>query len=275
MSVAPAEGDLRALVAARQWYHTLELAPGVLTPGWFDTRPLRERLPLPASLAGRRCLDVGTFDGFWAFELERRGAREVVAVDLLDAAAWDWPAGSTDAVLEALAARKDAGAGFELASRTLGSQVRRLERSIYELDPEELGHFDFVYVGSLLLHLRDPVRALERVRSVCAPGARILSVDAHDPLLSRLFPRRPLAGLDGVGRPWWWLPNVAGLRQMVEVAGFELLEPPRRVRIPAGAGQPRARPTLRALRSRGGRRALDIAWRGDPHAAILARVRDL
>ena len=36
---------------------------------------------LPESLAGVRALDIGTFDGFWAFEMERRGA-EVVAIDI-------------------------------------------------------------------------------------------------------------------------------------------------------------------------------------------------
>lgn len=32
------------------------------------------KLPLPDSLDGMRCLDVGTQNGFWAFELERRAA---------------------------------------------------------------------------------------------------------------------------------------------------------------------------------------------------------
>jgi hypothetical protein len=36
--------------------------------------PTVERLPWPSSLAGMRCLDIGTMDDFWAFELERRGA---------------------------------------------------------------------------------------------------------------------------------------------------------------------------------------------------------
>ena len=75
--------ELHGQVADVQWYHSLELAPGVVTPGWFDLRPMAAKLPWP-TLTGLRCLDVGTFDGFWAFEMERRGAREVVAIDLLD-----------------------------------------------------------------------------------------------------------------------------------------------------------------------------------------------
>jgi len=252
-----------------QWYHTIELAPGNVTPGWFDLRSVPAKLPLPASLRGMRALDVGTFDGFWAFELERRGADEVVAVDLLDPARWDWPQAAPAAVIETLDARKRGGEGFLVAHEALRSSVTRLERSVYELDPEELGEFDLVYVGSLLLHLRDPVRALERVRRVCR--GQLLVLDAIDPVLSVTHPRTPLARLDGVGRPWWWLPNVAGLRQMVSVAGFEVVGPVRRVTMPPGAGQRRVRPTLAGLRSRAVRRDLLGAWHGDPHAAVLAR----
>jgi tRNA (mo5U34)-methyltransferase len=42
----------------------------------------RDRLPfIPASFAALRVLNVGTFDGFYAFVAETRGARRVVAVD--------------------------------------------------------------------------------------------------------------------------------------------------------------------------------------------------
>ena len=270
---APAveERDLAARVAGRQWYHTLELAPGVVTPGWFDTRAVAAKLPLPRSLDGLRCLDIGTFDGFWAFEMERRGAAEVVATDLLDAEGWDGPAGSSPQVVRELALRKRGGEGFRLAREALGSSVRLLERSVYDLDPGELGEFDFAYLGSLLLHLRDPVGALERVRTVVR--GRLLVVDVHDPLLSRLFPRRPLATLDGRGRPWWWQSNAACLVRMVESAGFELVEQPLRLRMPRGPGQPLERPPLRALARRDTRRTLANALAGDPHCAILARAR--
>jgi tRNA (mo5U34)-methyltransferase len=260
--------QLRAEVAGREWYHTLELAPGVVTPGWFDLRPALDRVPLPDSLAGLRCLDIGTFDGFWAFEMERRGAAEVLAVDLTDPRRWDWPPASDPAVVAALSARKREGAGFELARRALGSHVRFAERSVYELDPAEIGTFDLVYLGSLLLHLRDPVRALERVRAVCA--GRLLLVDTIDASLTAAFPRRPVARLDASGRPWWWQANVAGLVRMVEAAGFALAGGPRLVRFRRGAGQPVPRPGPALLRSRVARRELAVALAGDPHAAVLA-----
>ncbi len=83
--------SLRAEVDSVAWYHAIELPGGIVTQGQFDTITAAKRVPLPASLRGRRCLDVGTANGFWAFEMERRGAAEVVAVDVDDAGGYDWP----------------------------------------------------------------------------------------------------------------------------------------------------------------------------------------
>ena len=267
---APVSEELRRRVAELDWYHTLELPGGIVTPGWFDTRAALPALPFPADLSGKRCLDVGTFDGFWAFEMERRGAEEVVAIDILDPERWDWPAGSEAAVKQEVGRRKARGAGFALAAEALGSRVERREQSVHALDPDRDGRFDFVYLGSLLLHLRDPVGALARVRSVCR--GEVLVVDAIDPALGVLT-RRPAATLDAVGRPWWWKPNAAGLVRMVEAAGFELAVAPRRLRMPPGPGHPRPRVTPGLLRHRAGREALSVARRGDPHLAVLARAR--
>ena len=256
-------------VLAIEWYHTLELAPGVITPGWFDLRPVVHDVGLPRSLEGKRCLDVGTFDGFWAFEMERRGAAEVVAVDVLDPAKWDWPAGSDDAAREEIGRRKGSGRGFAIARDALGSSVVRHETSVYDVSPADLGMFDFVYAGSLLLHLRDPIGALRAMRSVCS-GSAVL-VDAVDLALSILPGDRPLASLDGRGRPWWWKPNVAALVRMAEAAGFEVVGAPRRLFLPPGAGQPKHKVSWRSLRHRTLVDDVARARRGDPHCAITVR----
>jgi tRNA (mo5U34)-methyltransferase len=227
-------------------------------------------MPWPP-LAGKRCLDVGTFDGFWAFEMERRGAAEVVGIDVLDPAKWDWPVGSPADVVAEVGKRKAGGVGFEIAREALGSSVKRVELSVYDLSPEVLGTFDFVYVGSILLHLRDPVRALERVRSVCGGEAMVL--DAIDLGLTLRHPRKELAAFDGKLRPWWWKPNLAGLARIVEAAGFELIAQPQRLYMKPGAGQPLPPIRPRALLNRTGREYAIYSLRGDPHAIIRARPR--
>jgi tRNA (mo5U34)-methyltransferase len=261
--------ELERLIGEHTWYHTLELAPGVLTPGWFDTRAAASAVRFPSDLTGKRCLDVGTFDGFWAFEMERRGAAEVIAIDVLDPGQWDWPYGHEPEVVDSLAERQAGGAGFNVAAEALGSKVQRRDLSVYDLDPDDVGVFDFVYVGSLLLHLRDPVRAIERVRSVAR--AEALFVDAIDLELSLLQPRRSVADFDGIGRPWWWKPNTAAFARMVRSGGFDVVEGPWRFFMKPGAGQPVSTPPARTLRTRAGREVWITARRGDPHAALVAR----
>lgn len=260
--------ELSARLAELDWYHTLELAPGVVTPGWFDLRGVPRRVRFPESLAGRRCLDIGTFDGFWAFEMEQRGASEVVAIDLLDPTRWDWPAGSADTSVAEIGRRKGRGAGFELAREMLGSQVQRHEVSVYDLADAGLGEFDFVYLGSLLLHLRDPVRALGRIRGVCR--GTLLVVDAVDVGLTIRAPRAPVARLDGRGRPWWWKPNLAALTRMLEAGGFRPEGRARLVRMPAGPGRPPPPLAPATFLTRIGREEIVAARLGDPHASLTA-----
>jgi tRNA (mo5U34)-methyltransferase len=270
MSATSSDAELAARVASvEEWYHTMELAPGVVTPGFFDTRAVVETVGFPASLEGKRCLDVGTFNGFWAFEMERRGSTEVVAMDVPDPHDWDWPANSTEETLRTFAKRKAGDEGFRIAHRAFGSSVEWLPLSVYDLDPDRHGRFDFVYLGSLLMHLRDPVGALMRVRAVCR-GA-LLVVDNIDLALGLRLANLPVARFDGVGRPWWWKPTLTGLVRMVEAAGFRVLGRPRRFRMPPGPGTARLPLSLSMLRSRAAREDYARARVGDPHAAVHAR----
>lgn len=225
--------ELQARVDACQpWYHTLDLGQGVVTRGMFDHRGSEDRHGLPADLSGKRCLDVGTMDGYWAFAMERRHAAEVVAVDLDRAEEADWPARLRPKVDKAMDETK--GDRFELARESLGSSVQRRLGSVYRLDPEELGLFDFVFCGDLLLHLKDPPTAVERIRAVCRGSAVITCpVKEHLP-----FRRRPLAQLDGVDEFLWWLPNGAALVRLMQAAGFERVELGPRFALPAVAGGP-------------------------------------
>ena len=267
--------DLReAMDSNPVWYHTIELTQGLVTPGWFDLRPVVDRMPWPA-VAGKRCLDVGTYDGFLAFEMERRGAAEVVAVDIDDHDRWDWPPdvrAEGGARLAELAG-PEKGRGFRIAHAALGSKVQRRSVSVYDLTVEALGSFDVVVCGTLLLHLRDPLRALEAIRGVCRPGGSFLSAEQIGLWLTLLHPRRPIAELNGVGELCqWWEPNLAGHRRMVFVAGFEIVRGTRPYRVLYGPAHPRLPRTWAALRAGMLQRVL-TGGIGVPHGALLARTR--
>jgi tRNA (mo5U34)-methyltransferase len=241
----------------RSWYHTIDLPGRGPTAGYFDTRGAPAHVPWPAQLAGRRCLDVGTFDGFWAFEMERRGASEVVACDLDDPQQIDW---AYDHRRSGPASIGDWGSGrgpgFAEAAAALGSKAKWLARSAYDLDPERDGTFDVVLCGALLLHLRDPVRALEAMRSVCS-GWLVL-VEAVDPLLEVVARRQPAARLRPASDEWWRV-NSAGLCQLAATAGFRVEQVGRRFLVPHGKGAPpdhRLSPLAGFLAGRPGHRGL-------------------
>ena len=184
------------MIAGLSWWHAIEVAPGVVTPGPWDLRPTAERMPWPGSLQGLRCLDIGTMDGFWAFELERRGAGEVLAIDIAERPT------------------------FAAAAELLGSRAGFRELDVYDLDPGDVGEFDLVVMGYVLQMLRDPLRGLEAVRRVCR-GELVLLETVSLPLAA--VPS-PLARLDARrdGREWFVF-NRRGLRKVLELAGFEVV----------------------------------------------------
>jgi tRNA (mo5U34)-methyltransferase len=268
-----APADARAAVASvPSWYHTIEVAPGVLTPGSFDLRPVVDRLPWP-DVRGKRCLDVGTYDGFLAFELERRGAAEVVATDLPDYEDWDWELNQRERgpAYMRWVAGPNVGGGVRVARELLQSSVRLEQVSVYDLDPGSLGSFDVVVCGSLLLHLRDPLRALQAIRSVC--DGTFLCTNTVELGLTVLHPRRPVFRLDGTGgATQWWLANQSGNRQLLRAAGFEPLRDSGLYTIPFGPGRPAPSPGAMPRLGRLARRAL-AGGDGVVHHAVLARPR--
>ena len=210
------DGDLLAQVRGLSWYHTIELPGGVVTPGQFDHRELLARYGFPARLDGKRALDVATFNGFWAFHMESLGA-DVVAIDLDDPKDWDFPTPLQPHV-ESMADQAPIGRGFQIASAALGSKVQRVGRSVYDLDPDVDGTFDFVHCGDVLVHLRRPLRALEAIRSVTT-GELLLSdgIDLDLPRGAFGPTTQYLGGWDDVV---WWVPSLDALAQMAVDAGF-------------------------------------------------------
>jgi tRNA (mo5U34)-methyltransferase len=206
--------DLLEQARARGWYHTLEL-PGLTTEGIFDLRPYVDRYDLPADLTGKRVLEVGTWDGFWAFELERRGA-QVVAIDLDDETELDWPPRRRDPDTSVVR-----GEGFALAAELLDSKVRRITQSVYAATPDVLGTFDLVFCGSVLIHLRDQLLALERIAGLLKPGGTFVSAEEYDRASDLLpFPTARFRG-NREQAVVFWLPNRRAWRELLFCAGLD------------------------------------------------------
>lgn len=222
--------DLLERASDISWYHAMELEPGRKTEAMFDLDPFQHEYGLPERLDGMRCLDVGTWDGYWAFEMERRGAAEVVALDLDDERELDYPPRRRPARFS----DTPRGAGFRLAHEAYGSKVERVVRSIYEATPDELGQFDLVFCGSVMVHLRDQLLALERIAGLCR--GTFISAEEYDRPTSLLPFAASRYRADREADVVFWLPSLRTWRRMLWTAGFDRVEQHGRFDLRACAG---------------------------------------
>jgi tRNA (mo5U34)-methyltransferase len=201
MAMTPFE--LRSAAERIKWFHTMDLGHGVLTDGIYDPARTLGRLSLPARLDGLRVLDVGAWDGFYSFEMERRGATVLAT----DSYSWNGDGWGT----------KD---GFVLAREALGSAVRDVDIDPTELTPEAVGGtHDIVLFLGVLYHLRNPMLVLDRLRTVTS-GVLVVETE-----MSMLLNRRAAVefypGTELNDDPTnWWAPNVAAMKGMLRAAGF-------------------------------------------------------
>lgn len=204
-----------------EWYHTFDLGHGIVTPGAFDHSPIVQNYRLPERLSGQRVLDVACFDGFWAMEFERRGAEEVVALDIRNARELDLPTPVRERMTQEELDRP-MGDGFSLVHEAKQSKVRKVHCNVYDLGPDVAGTFDIVHIGDVLLHLQNPAKALQKLRSVTR-GYALIS-DIFDPRLDRLreFPLFEYRG--GLEDCVWWYFSLGGLWKMISDAGFRNVE---------------------------------------------------
>lgn len=149
-----------------RWYQKWEVFKGVSTPGEHPIELLCARAQIPPDLTGKRVLDIGAWNGCYCFECERRGASEVVAYSLENP-------GKT---------------GFSRLKELLGSRVKYVQGSVYSLAPDELGEFDLILFFGVLYHLRYPLLAIDRIRTVSRGDVLI---ETHT-VSSRFLLRRPL-----------------------------------------------------------------------------------
>lgn len=165
------------------WYHTLELSPGIKTAGVYDHSSFLNCYGFPDDLADVTVLDVGTSNGYFAFEFERRKAAKVLAVDMnfFDGSVrTDVSSPHLDKYLRKYRSLHEINLQFSdiydsldipcghqlLAAKILmGSQIQYQDLSIYKL-PILDSQFDLVFCGDLVEHLKNPLLALENLVKV-------------------------------------------------------------------------------------------------------------
>ena len=217
--VKPAENHLELPVAEwikhrvesePYWFQRVEVFPGYFSPGWDD--PAENKLPyygLPEDLSGLRVLDIGCAEGFFAFEAERRGAREVIGID-------SFP---------------DSVRRFGIVKEARQSSANAFLMNVYDLEPKRLGTFDLVLFYGVFYHLKHPQLALERIRSICTGTLLFQTHVFEEPAVkdeptARFYPHGMLSGLQGehFDPTVFWLFNGACCVAMLDHVGFTDLE---------------------------------------------------
>jgi len=210
MSYDTAEA-IRQRIAGLRWSHPIDLGHGVVTrPRIFQRRFQRrlELMQIPQDLRGWTVLDIGSWDGFFAFECERRGADRVLAIDTY---AWD-----------------TYGMDCFLAAREiLDSKVEYRRIDVHELSPKNIGTFDLVLFFGIFYHLRNPLSALEKIRSVTR---KLMICETHLllPFIHEKYPLIPFFQGDENCSPdvpeLCAKPTLECLKRMLQAAGFSQLE---------------------------------------------------
>jgi 2-polyprenyl-3-methyl-5-hydroxy-6-metoxy-1,4-benzoquinol methylase len=137
-----------------EFYHCVELGPGVVTPGWQEAIPLQQPvsdLIKSLDLAGKSVLDVGCRDGLFSFEVEHRGAAAVFGID-------------NDLSRPAV----------EFLIPYLQSSVRMAQMNLYDLDVRPDDRYDLAIFSGVLYHLRFPFYGLKRIADAVKPGGLMI-----------------------------------------------------------------------------------------------------
>jgi tRNA (mo5U34)-methyltransferase len=153
-----------AVQAVPLWFHTFKLdGAGVYTPG--VARDHRYRLPFfPDDLRGRSVLDVGTFDGFYAFLAEARGASRVVAVDNEQYREW---------VCARWGVELEGGKGFRTIAELIRSAVEYRVLDAFDLDALR-ERFDLILCFGILHRVENPLGLLSVLRRRLVPRGEVL-----------------------------------------------------------------------------------------------------
>jgi tRNA (mo5U34)-methyltransferase len=202
------QNSMQALLDANGLYHAIELPDGRHLPGVMTLEWQRARMAafgLPDDLRGKTVLDIGPWDGFYTFEMERRGA-EVTAVDYVD---------------------QDT---FRELHRAFQSKAKYLRLDVYELEPSRVGTFDIVLCLGALYHFKHPLLALEKVlsvtRDVCIVDTFVVDGIKRGQGIKPQIPYLEFYEYGELGGQLdnWCGPTVCAVEALVRAAGFARAE---------------------------------------------------
>lgn len=204
------------------FYHSVDLPDGRTIDGPWDLRGGEAHYTGGVDLSGMRVLELGPSTGHLSFWMERQGA-EVVAFDVGYDVSLDIQPGPFNEMPELRRDHAKMINDFQNSwwylHRQYESKAKMVYGNIYDL-PRDIGTFDVTIVGSILLHLRSPIQALEQAaRRTTGKMVVTDSWPEGDETLMHNIMRPFPNGQDG---RWvlWWLLSAGAVVQMLDIVGF-------------------------------------------------------
>ena len=219
------EEILLGLERLEPWFHCIDLGDGIRTKTQSAIgEPVEHPQPTwkavqvctPDDLSGKSVLDVGCNAGFYSIEMKRRGAARVLGVD----------------------SQRDLIRQAQFVRRVLGADVEYERRSVYDLDPIQMGQFDVTLALGLIYHCKHPVLALEKlfaitrellvIETAVYPPEKVPESFEYDEGGSRPT-LHPLAYIENTADAKeaiynWFVPSVNALTALLKNVGFERVE---------------------------------------------------
>jgi len=226
------------------WFHSMPMPDGSISSGKRPIEVLRREADciFKMGMEGRSMLDIGAWDGFFSFEAERRGSKDILSTDHF---CWSGPGWGTKE-------------GYDFTHKSWSSRARSQDVDVFSLDPKDQGSFDVVLFLGVLYHLKDPYGGLERAAAMTKD---LLVVETVTDCNHTDIPvMRHYLGTELDKDPTnFFAPNTTCLESMLREMGFETIEVQRNPGLVADEQQ---------LRKAGGvfdrDRHIVHAWRGMP-----------
>lgn len=224
------------------WYHSYYFDNGFERRGDYDIGHDIESYGFPRDMKGMSVLDIGTGSGWFATYFEQCGG-DVTTLDsrgYLDFDVWGRYRPPALASEKPAPDRVDdegrpvyyspVSRGFWIMKDLLGLKARYVNGRVYDVSPELFGgrQFDLVFMGALLMHVRDPIGALMAARSVCR-GLLVTNALMTNAAESSV-PSMELINNEQ-DKINWWRPNRACLAGMLRAAGFREVSVDRTVHL--------------------------------------------
>ena len=193
-----------------EFYHSIDLPRAGSIVGHWDLRGRFADYIAHTPIKGRTFLDVGTATGFLSFEAEKCGAF-VTSFDADGPERYQYAAGYTNNDSDYFRRLRN---GYAFAHEQLGSKANLVLGDIYSVSQSVAPH-DVVLVGQILVHLRDPLLALQQAAEASKDVLVITegSFESESPVSIFLGDKSPYS---------WWHLSTGLYRAYLGMLGFDI-----------------------------------------------------